>query len=277
MKRILVPTDFSPLAGYATEAALQIAARTNAEVILLHVVEMPGSSFSVTGQNIDNSEFDVYTLKLIAKTKSDLAKVVRDNQADVRMHSTLKVGNAFKAIAQVIAEQQVDLVVMGSHGADGWEETFVGSNAEKVVRRAGCPVLVIKGPVTLAQTQNMVFAADFEEKNTVIAQAKALQEVLGAKIHLVKVNTPNNFLSDHEGIQIIRDFAKKHQLQNFTANIYNDREEERGILYFAEEVNADLIALGTHGNNGLYHLLSGSIAEDLVNHSKLPVWTCRIE
>ena len=128
---------------------------------MLHVVEMPGSSFSVTGQVTDNSEFDVYTLKLIARTKGDLAKVVQENKEEVQMYSTLKVGNAFKAIAQVIAEQEVDLVIMGSHGADGWEEAFVGSNAERVVRRANCPVMVIKGPVNLSEIQNVVFAADY--------------------------------------------------------------------------------------------------------------------
>ncbi len=277
MKKILVPTDFSPLASYATDVAIQMASQSGAEVILLHVVEMPGTSFSITGQVVDNSDFDVYTLKLIAKTKENLTKIVRDSNDNVSMFSNIKVGNAFKAIAQVISEQQVDLVVMGSHGSDGWEETFVGSNAEKVVRRANCPVMVIKGPVSLSSLQNIVFAADFEETNTVITKAKQLQELLAARLHLVKINTPSNFVSDHEGMQVIRDFAQKHQLSNYTVNIYNDREEERGILYFADEVQADLIALGTHGNNGLYQLLKGSIAEDLVNHAKLPVWTCRIE
>jgi nucleotide-binding universal stress UspA family protein len=276
MKKILVPTDFSPLASYATDAAIQIARLSGAEIYLLHVVEMPGSSFSVTGQVADNTEFDVYTLKLIARTKGDLAKVVQENREEVQMYSTLKVGNAFKAIAQVIAEQEVDLVIMGSHGADGWEEAFVGSNAERVVRRANCPVMVIKGPVKLSEIQNVVFAADFEEKETVIQRIKSLQELLGAKLHLVKINTPSNFVSDHEGMQTIRDFGKKYDLNHYTVNIYNDREEERGILYFAEEVNADLIALGTHGHRGLQHLLNGSLAENLVNHAKLPVWTCRI-
>ncbi len=278
MKKILVPTDFSPLASFATGTALQIARKTGAEVILLHVVEMPGAAFSVTGQSVNNSEFDLYTLKLISKTKEDLAKLVSENsQNGVSITSNLEVGNAYQAISKLITDQQVDLVLMGSHGAEGWEETFVGSNAEKVVRRANCPVLVVKKEFDLANTKNIVFAADFEEDNSVIDKVKTLQNVLDAELHLVKINTPSNFVSDHEGIQTIRNFAEKNKLENFTVNIYNDRQEEDGIMYFAEEVDADLIALGTHGRTGLYHLLSGSIAEDVVNHSKRPVWTCRMD
>ena len=278
MQKILVPTDFSPLASFATQTALQIAAKTGAEVILLHVVEMPGASFSVTGQSVNNSEFDLYTLKLISKTKEDLAKLAAQNsQNGVAIKTNLEVGNAYQAIAKLIADQQVDLVVMGSHGAEGWEEALVGSNAEKVVRRASCPVLVIKREFDLDSAQNVVFAADFEEESTVIDKVKTLQEVLNAKLHLVKINTPSNFMSDHEGIKVLRDFADKYQLQNYTVNIYNDRQEEDGIIYFAEEMEADLIALGTHGRSGLYHLLSGSIAEDVVNHARRPVWTCRMD
>jgi K+-sensing histidine kinase KdpD len=165
---------------------------------------------------------------------------------------------------------------MGSHGASGWEETFVGSNAEKVVRRSSCPVLIVKEQFKLDEVKSIIFAADFNEDNYVIDLVKATQELLGAQLHLVKINTPSNFISDHSRKHTMQEFAMKNQLQNYTINVYNDKQEENGIIYFAEEVNADLIALGTHGRTGLQHLLSGSIAEGVVNHSKRPVWTCKI-
>ena len=68
-----------------------------------------------------------------------------------------------------------------------------------------------------------------------------------------------------------------NSLQNYTINIYNDKVEEDGIIYFAQDIEADLIALATHGRTGLLHLLSGSIAEDVVNHAKRPVWTFRLK
>jgi nucleotide-binding universal stress UspA family protein len=70
--------------------------------------------------------------------------------------------------------------------------------------------------------------------------------------------------------------VQKHGLENYTMEIYNESTEEDGIIYFAEDIDADMIALATHGRTGLKHLLSGSIAEDVVNHAQRPVWTCGV-
>ena len=71
----------------------------------------------------------------------------------------------------------------------------------------------------------------------------------------------------------IRSFVKKHNFENIKAEIYNSLSEESGIIEFADDIDADLIAMTTHGRTGLLHLLTGSIAEDVVNHSSRPVWT----
>lgn len=78
-------------------------------------------------------------------------------------------------------------------------------------------------------------------------------------------------------MKLIKEFVRFNELQNYTINIYNDKVEEDGIIYFAQDIEADLIALATHGRTGLLHLLSGSIAEDVVNHAKRPVWTFRLK
>jgi nucleotide-binding universal stress UspA family protein len=62
-------------------------------------------------------------------------------------------------------------------------------------------------------------------------------------------------------------------LSNYTLSIFNDLSEEEGIIHFAEAVNADLIAMATHGRTGFAHVLVGSIAEDVVNHARKPVLT----
>jgi hypothetical protein len=89
----------------------------------------------------------------------------------------------------------------------------------------------------------------------------------------LKVNTPNHFHTDRHVKSEFAKFEKQYELENYTVNIYNDATEEDGVIYFAEDIGASMIALGTHGRSDLIHLLSGSIAEDLVNHAKIPVWT----
>jgi nucleotide-binding universal stress UspA family protein len=102
---------------------------------------------------------------------------------------------------------------------------------------------------------------------------KRLQHLLGAELYFVVINTPGNFETSRESIKRIRAFANKFDFNNVTAEIYNSISEETGIIEFAEDINADLIAMITHGRTGFLHLITGSIAEDVVNHAKRPVWT----
>ena len=66
-------------------------------------------------------------------------------------------------------------------------------------------------------------------------------------------------------------------LKNYTLNVFNDPYEESGVINFAQEIDADMIAMGTHGRRGLAHLMSGSVAEDIVNHVDCPIWTYSIK
>lgn len=279
MKTILVPTDFSKEAGYALDAAIDLAARAGAQVILLHVVEgfVPGS-FATQGGGPDDISEEFFMRKLLEKGKNDLSKLVANRKLEnINIITNVKVGNPFHHIARDILDNEADLVVMGSKGASGYEEVLIGSNTERVVRYSKCPVITIKKPVEFSQVTDIVFAANFiEAEDNVAAELITLQNLLGAKLHLVKVDTPGNFESSRTIKKRIHAFVQKHGLKNYTMEIYNESTEEDGIIYFAEDIDADMIALATHGRTGLKHLLSGSIAEDVVNHAQRPVWTCGV-
>ena len=102
---------------------------------------------------------------------------------------------------------------------------------------------------------------------------KNVQQIYDATIHLVYVNTPANFQREVVVRKYMEDFAQRLQLKNFTINVFSDRTEEEGIIYFAEQVNADLVTMATHGRTGFAHVISGSIAEEVVSHSRRPVLT----
>jgi len=87
------------------------------------------------------------------------------------------------------------------------------------------------------------------------------------------VNTPYNMERRADEAARLEAFATKHQLTNFTVNTRDEFREPSGILNFAQEVKADLIAMGTHGRRGLAHLFAGSITEQVVNHVESPMWT----
>ena len=213
--------------------------------------------------------------KLIDQTQKNLETFSKQHQYDgVEFSTMIEMGGAYASISKVIAENNTDLIVMGTKGASGIEEVLIGSNTEKVVRYASCPVITVKQKVDLNSIENIVFATNLMEDQTDLIQPlKTLQRVTGAKLHLVKVNTPNHFHTQRQMDEEFKSFINKHDLGNASTSIYNEATEEDGILYFAEDLGACMIAIGTHGRTGLLHLLSGSIAEDLVNHAQIPVWT----
>jgi len=280
MKTILVPTDFSEQAQAALDLAYGIAKKNSATVQLLSVVEAPqGTSFSAMGEVTTPDGMDsMFFVQLMRRQRERLEKLVKDPKyQDISVEGEVEIGNPFENISQNIADRDVDLVVMGTQGSSGMEEILVGSNTEKVVRRAKCPVLTVKEAVDPDTIKDIVFATNL--RNTpekLMNELLKLQKLFDAKLHILCVNTPSTFETDRFYKDGIKSLVDKYKIENYTMNVYNDDVEEDGIVFFAEDINADMIALATHGRTGISHLLSGSIAEDIVNHAKRPVWTFSI-
>ncbi len=278
MKTILVPTDFSEQANNALDFACQMASKSDdTEVRVLHIIEgVSSGSYNTTGEvGYVNSEHELFMVQYIRKRKDDIAELVsQDKFNGISVSTDIQVGNPYKNISRTISDIAADMVIMGTQGSTGLEEVLIGSNTEKVVRYAHCPVITVKQPVNLDDIDNIVLATNLNEDQAhLISELKKFQRLCGAKIHLLKVNTPNHFHTNRQIQEEFDKYVEKYHLQDYTTNIYNDATEEDGIVYFTEDMGASMIALGTHGRTGLLHLLSGSIAEDLVNHSKVPVWT----
>jgi K+-sensing histidine kinase KdpD len=145
------------------------------------------------------------------------------------------------------------------------------------VRTSDVPVLVIKKKHESFNINTIVFASDFkEESKSSYKKAIEFAEQFNAKIHLLLVNTPNKFITTKLANERIYNFVSSTNFSNYTINIYNDVTVEKGIMNFSESINADIIAMSTHGRQGISHFFNGSISEDLVNHAKRPVITFKI-
>ncbi|GGZ26230.1 universal stress protein UspA [Echinicola pacifica] len=282
MKTILVPYDFSPESKNALAFAKGLATINQSHLKLLHVIEIPtGQTFNTMGEvGIGSNEMqNVFMMELIEQRKVQMAELKEEN-IDLPFKFTTKMifGNPYAGISNEISETKADLIVMGSKGSSGLEELLIGSNTEKVVRHAKCPVITIKGLSDPRYIKNILFASDFSEENQpIFTQLKKLQVSLNAELHLVKINTSSSFETTRQSRTKVQEFIAKNHLEHVTFDIYNSDTEEEGITEYAEDHNIDLIAMATHGRTGFMHLLSGSIAEDVVNHAKRPVWTMKIK
>lgn len=278
MKKILVPTDFSKPALWALEAAVSMAKKAKAQIVLLHIVEqLSPESFNTEGQTFEGAGWEekLFTLKLIERNKqqlADMAKYAED--AGVIIHRELRVGNPFHGIRAMITDHDVDLIVMGTSGHSKIEAMLVGSHTEKVVRHAKCPVLTVHQKPTGKDFVNIVYATSVNQSERAFAAVvRTVQEMYKAKIHLVRVNTPINFQPDHIVKKTMEQFARQMLLENYTINVFNDWSEEEGINNFAASINADLITMATHGRTGFARVLVGSIAEDVLLQANRPVLT----
>ena len=277
MKKILVPIDFSKPATIAAEVGGDIARKAGAQLILLHVVEgTTEGSFNIEGEvGMASIEDKLFNMKLIERSKKLLAKAADDPKLKgVKVKTELRMGTPFHGMQSIISEHKVDLVVMGTSGHSQLEEMIIGSNTEKVVRHAHCPVLTIHKKPASTNFKNIVYATSMSKEEEVFSRViRNTQQLYNSTVHLVRINTPGNFQRDAIVKKYMEDFARKLQLKNFTINVFNDLTEEEGIAYFADGIDADMIAMATHGRTGFAHVLAGSIAEDVVSHSKRPVLT----
>jgi nucleotide-binding universal stress UspA family protein len=274
MKRILVPTDFSKHAEYALKVAAQIAKRNDGEIFLLHMLELPSAGNDALSRAHDIPELMFFKNAAVAKLDDLMNSSYLEG---VKISRIIQFEMAFEGIIKNGEAHNVDLIVMGSHGASGFQEMFIGSNTEKVVRNSNVPVLVIKREEDNFNASKFVFASDFsEEIKKPFEKVVEFANKFNAHLHLVNVNTPNNFKSTKVAQKQMDEFVAEFKINNYSTHIYNDVNVEKGILHFAKSIDADIIGMSTHGRKGLSHFFNGSISEDLVNHAKRPVITFKI-
>ncbi|HEY5919047.1 MAG TPA: universal stress protein [Chryseolinea sp.] len=276
MQKILVPCDFSEQSVNAFRLATDLADQTKGEIHLLHVIEVPVMHDSLLMPTLS---FEATLLKELSdNAENQFKKLVADFPTETVVITKNVFGNTSLMILDYITENHIELVVMGTKGASGLRELLIGSNAERIVRRSSCPVITVRTYEKLKDIKNIVFPNSLEnEQDDLIQHVKVLQRFLKATLHVVWINTPGNFSSDTITWIKLKDFAKKFSLEKYTLNIFNDTYEESGVINFAHLIHADMISMGTHGRKGLNHIISGSVAEDVVNHIDCPIWTYAIK
>ena len=276
MKRILVPVDFSKEAESAAKVAASIARKTGSEIFLVHMLELPVTTIDPAEMNTISSEPQIIYFMKLAHQKFDKFKKLPFLEG-LTVVESIQFQHAFSGIIDESEKNNIDLIVMGSQGASGLQEMFIGSNTEKVVRRSKIPVLVIKQSVEEFDVKDIIFASDFnKESKSTFHRVIDFANLFEAKVHLLYVNTIHNFNTTKNIESRIAKFMGDFDFDNYTKNIYNDISIEKGILSFARDIDADLIALNTHGRSGLSQLFNGSIGQELANHALRPVVTFKI-
>ena len=270
MKTILVPTDFSVFANRATNVAVQIATATGARIILLTNVVTDLNWKSLSTQERQNHP---ETLAKTTQVEIKMDKLVSSNLfKEVDVNKIVTYGLTYEKVVMHAKHLKVDLIVLGSHGNEGSDRFFIGSNIQKIMREAECPVLAIKNDAKPRKNwKKIVFAAEFDNMNTKLFEPiKKIALEFNAKIYLLYVNMPTKFKDTITVQKQMNDFASKYPGLKFETAIYNQYELEDGVLEYASSVDADAIAMITHNRRNSPSYRVGA-TESLVFRSSIPV------
>lgn len=292
IERILWPTDFSTCAQQALVHAIRWARRFDAEIHVLHVItadtEDPHdpAHYAEDGESLHEhlrhrAEEAIGNL-LAAHGTDDLDVTVRVREGTV----------AASTIKRYVADRDVDLVVIGTHGRRGFRSLFIGSVAEEVMREAECSVLAIREtdpPQVPGELRRILLPLDFSPRAAdAVRIAKALARLEGGTVRLLHVIEeailPDFYYAASEALFLAEPELREEATRRLEAL---DRETDEGppveveievigghaasdIGRRASEWEADLVLLPTHGHEGVDRLLLGSVADKVLRTMPVP-------
>ena len=274
--KILIPIDFSNQSMYALTKACSLAQTKNSKVYILSVIEE---------QNKISSLFlDDQTDILQNKVKSKLNKISEEMHAKYSIDIEVMVskGKVYNQIIDVSKMISTDLIIMGTTGSpkEGFKK-FIGSNAERVVRLAQCPVITIKGQNLKNGCQNIILPLDLEkETREKITYAIEYARYWDATIRLVSVLLDDNQQNKNVLIKNINQaerFIKDAGVSCSAELVSGDKKVTLGdfVFNYAKENDGDLIMIMTKKEELSLSQNISVTARYIINNSEIPVMSIR--
>lgn len=278
LKKILVPTDFSPHSLSALHYAAAMAKHSDAEVILLHVIENYAENTALS-QVINVTE-------AIKKAVNDKLVEIKNNNMDlwgIPISVRLVNGKIHKVIIDMVEKEGVDLIVMGTHGSSGIGNVgkyILGSNAYRIVRVANCPVITVREALEKKEGGvkfgKIVLPLDTtKETQDKVVSAIKIAKVFKATIHLVSISTRFDEATrsiEKLGKQLKAVATKIEQAGvPVETKVIRNENVTSAVIDYAEEIDADLIIIMTREESQLIEVAMGSNARKVIEQSNIPV------
>ncbi len=293
LERILCPIDFSEFSARAYRYALSVAEHYGAKVVALHVVELwryPSAGFAASA-----ALYDEFCQAVCENGKERLREFVKNHTHNgIEPELVVHEGMAPDAILSCAQAQKADGIVMGTHGQRGFDRLMLGSVTDRVMRRASCPVLVVRNPPRdLMATDNegrhvhrlrqILFCTDFSENSErALNYAISATEEYDAELTLLHVleevpspaKTEKAIAAATEQLDKLIPPERRKSLKIKTA--VRIGKPYRQIIQFAEEEQIDMVAMGVHGRGSLDLAVFGSTTYRVMQLGPCPVLAVRV-
>lgn len=294
-KKILVPLDGSELAEVALPYAEELAGRLRADVVLAHVYESEDEEY--------HRMHELYINKVAENVRRGVNKYGKNgDDRHIEVETAFLVGHPAEQIVDYSDENDVDLIVIATHGRSGIRRWFLGSIAAKVVRAAKQPVALIRAEGAVQKGKkplidNVLLPLDgSKESETAIPYIEELAAKLKAKVTLVHVTARTYFVYSIPGETIQMPFTPEdmdrfkekaqHYLETVASAFDKKGVEARAevavgsapdeIIRMAEEMSNGIVAMATHGRSGISRWAFGSTADKVLHAGNTPVLLVRV-
>ena len=256
LKSILVPTDFTKEAHTAINHAVELANTINGEVILLHVVE---------------NKNDVEPAK--AKLAEE-QKFANEMEGSVPVKTMIRIGNIFNDIGDAAAEINASLIIMGTHGASGWQKV-AGSHALKVVTNSSVPFVIVQNDLMHVGGYDKIMIPldlhnETKQKLEIVAD---MAKYFGSEVHIFTPKETDEFLSNKLNGNIA--WAKKYLAQKGIKSATHVSEKGnfvKNMISTAQDLDIDLISIMNLQKNSLMGMFGSSYEQSIItNEAQIPV------
>lgn len=271
MKKILFPTDFSSTSKNAFVYALQLAKAIKAEVITLHVYALPAVDYidvpaylmeiydTVELSNFENFKDEIPALRQIAE---------ENGLGDIKISNTLMDGDLVSTILRMIKDSDIDYVVMGTKGATGLKETFIGTTTGNVMTNTKACVIGIPENSKYEPIKRIAFTTRFRDKDLAsLRKVLMIAEGFNAAVDCLYVKTSSSDVRD----VVISDWKFLFKGDGVTFHIIENDDVEGSILKFISDHNTQLLALHSHKRGFFERLFHHSLTQKLAFHLQIPL------
>ncbi len=241
-------------------------------MILLHVLPLTEYHFEIPEPVMHINNRDEVN-KIVVQKLTELADHV-SKEYGIRPQIMNTEGKIAMEVMQIAKDEDVDIIVMGTHGAKGFEEIMIGSNAHKVVSLAPCPVLTVQTHAKKLGFANIVLPIDRStHSREKVETAISFANIYHSKLHILGL-LESKEASEYDKLQIVLDQVQ-HSIEK--AGLTFSRHTVKGdhlaaeALKYGSSIDADLIMIMTDQESQVTGLFLGLLAKQIVNHSRIPV------
>jgi nucleotide-binding universal stress UspA family protein len=266
-KRIVCPIDFSDSSKQVLRLAIRMAERYHAELIFISVNE-----YHPLGRQF---EFNITDWDIEQQIHAALDDLLKKNVPAELIYSVIvKTGRTYHEICNAAVERKADLILLAPYGLSELSHILIGGTAERVVRFAPCPVLVVRIPINLQEWRHILYTSDFSDESRVaFPVALELVEEWKGILYILNVYSSLEILPLEHKFPDASQFHPRYKNLDLITVTEHAKSAKDGILAFIQEKKIDLVVMATHGYHGLKRMWLGSTAEEVVRRSPCPVLT----